>query len=94
MTKRNGGVKEIRIRNIDNKEIGCKDYSFDILIDVKEAMGANLINTVAEKAKEIIASMGIRTGISILSNYCLERMAISSFAIPVEHMSWKGHGGL
>lgn len=51
MAKRNGGVKDIRLRNLDNKVIGNNDYSFDILIDVKEAMGANIINTLAEKAK-------------------------------------------
>ena len=38
--------------------------------------------------------MGIRTGISILSNYCVERTATSSFIIPVEHMQWKGHKGM
>jgi len=51
MAKRNGGVKDIRLRNLDNKVIGGNDYSFDILIDVKEAMGANIINTLSEKAK-------------------------------------------
>lgn len=71
MLQRKGGVKEIRFRNIDSVEIGSKDYSLDILIDVKEAMGANLINTIAERAKEIVSRMGIRTGISILSNYCV-----------------------
>jgi hydroxymethylglutaryl-CoA reductase len=93
MLQRKGGVKEIRLRNIDSLEIGCKDYSLDILIDVKEAMGANLINTVAERAKEILSGMGIRTGISILSNYCVERMATSTFTIPVDQMNWKGYSG-
>lgn len=51
MAKRNGGVKDIRLRNLDNKVMGGNDYSFDILIDVKEAMGANIINTLSEKAK-------------------------------------------
>jgi hydroxymethylglutaryl-CoA reductase len=83
MARRNGGVKDLRLRNLDNKEPGNNDYSLDILIDVKEAMGANIINTVAERAKEIMLSMGIRTGISILSNYCVERRASSSFTIPV-----------
>ena len=59
MTRRNGGVKDIRLRNLDNKELGGNDYSLDIMIDVREAMGANIINTVAEKAKEIMNKMGI-----------------------------------
>ena len=59
MARRNGGVKDIRLRNLDNKELGGNDYSLDIMIDVREAMGANIINTVAEKAKEIMNKMGI-----------------------------------
>ena len=62
---------------------GPKDYSMDVLIDVREAMGANITNTVAEKAKDIIAKMGVKTGISVLSNYCLERRAVSEFMVPV-----------
>jgi degradative hydroxymethylglutaryl-CoA reductase len=57
-------------------------------------MGANLTNTLAEKGKEIVSKMGIKTGISVLSNYCLERKAVSTFVIPVEHMTWKGVAGL
>jgi degradative hydroxymethylglutaryl-CoA reductase len=72
MVKRGGGVKDIRVREIENKAgEGDRNYSLDVLIDVCEAMGANLTNTLAEKAKEIVSKMGIKTGISVLSNYCL-----------------------
>lgn len=37
--------------------------------------------------------MGIKTGISILSNYCVQRRAISSFKIPVKALNWKGIPG-
>ena len=37
--------------------------------------------------------MGIKTGIAILSNYCLERKALSTFDIPVEDLNWKGVKG-
>jgi hydroxymethylglutaryl-CoA reductase len=56
-------------------------------------MGANIINTIAEKAKEVLAAMGMKTGISILSNYCVQRRAISSFKIPVSALNWKGIPG-
>lgn len=56
-------------------------------------MGANIINTLAEKTKDILANMGIRTGISILSNYCVKRKTYSSFKIPVKALSWKGVSG-
>ena len=65
----------------------------DITVDVCDAMGANIINTLAEKTKEIILNMGIRTGISILSNYCVKRKAVASFKLPVDALSWKGIKG-
>ena len=54
-------------------------------------MGANIINTLAEKAKEIVSRMGIKTGISILSNYCVERKSMSQIIIPIEKMEWNVH---
>jgi hydroxymethylglutaryl-CoA reductase len=66
----------------------------DVIINVCDAMGANITNTIAEKAKEIVSFMGIKTGISILSNYCIERKTESKFMIPVEHLAWKGHKGI
>ncbi|XP_031472500.1 uncharacterized protein LOC116244767 [Nymphaea colorata] len=95
MVKRGGGVKDIRIREISDSSNGnFKNYSLDVIINVCDAMGANITNTIAEKAKEIVTFMGIKTGISILSNYCIERTTESKFMIPVEHLSWKGHKGI
>lgn len=95
MVKRGGGVKDIRLRELlSDRSEADKNYSLDILIDVCDAMGANITNTLSEKAKEIVSRMGIKTGISVLSNYCLERKAVSSFIIPVEHMAWKGVAGI
>lgn len=38
--------------------------------------------------------MGIKTGIAILSNYCVERKALSYFEIPVNELKWKGIQGI
>lgn len=95
MMKRGGGVKDIRLREISEcSNANYKNYSMDVVINVCDAMGANITNTIAEKAKEIITFMGIKTGISILTNYCIERKSVSKFMIPVEQMSWKGHKGI
>ena len=75
--KRGGGVLDLRIRELG--EIFSKQYCIDIVINVCEAMGANITNMICERAKEFISSMGIRTGIAILSNYCIERKALSWF---------------
>lgn len=37
--------------------------------------------------------MEIKTGIAILSNYCIERKALSWFEIPVKKMAWKENSG-
>jgi degradative hydroxymethylglutaryl-CoA reductase len=83
MVARGGGVKQLTLRKINSTQKGKDNYSLDITIDVCDAMGANIVNTLAEKAKQIVAGMGIKTGISILSNYCLKRMTYSSFKVPL-----------
>ena len=93
MVERGGGVKQISLRQLKASDKGRGSYSLDIFVDVCDAMGANIINTLAEKTKQIISSMGIRTGISILSNYCVKRKAVSSFKMPIEALSWKGIQG-
>lgn len=84
MVKRGGGVKDLTIRELsEGSNVTHKNYSLDIVINVCDAMGANITNTIAENAKEIINFMGIKTGISILSNYCINRKSISKFIVPV-----------
>jgi hydroxymethylglutaryl-CoA reductase len=85
MVKRGGGVKDLKVRELNSQSLSenNKHYSVDIYIDVCNAMGANITNTIAEKTKEIISKMGVQTGISVLTNYCLERKSVSSFIIPV-----------
>jgi hydroxymethylglutaryl-CoA synthase len=52
MVKRGGGVKDIRLRELlSDRSEADKNYSLDILIDVCDAMGANITNTLSEKAK-------------------------------------------
>lgn len=50
MVKRGGGVYDLRIRKIGPAL--SKQYVVDILINVCEAMGANMVNTVCERAKD------------------------------------------
>ena len=56
-------------------------------------MGANITNTICERAKDLVSKMGIKTGIAILSNYCTERISVSYFELPVKDMGWKGVDG-
>lgn len=53
----------------------------ELLIDVKEAMGANVTNTVCEGISPFIQSLleNSKIGLRILSNLCIERMTRSEF---------------
>lgn len=92
MVERGGGVVDLRVRELDDSK--TKNFSVDIFVNVCEAMGANITNTLCEKAKDYISKMGIKTGIAILSNYCIERKALSYFEIPTKDLGWKGVTGL
>lgn len=53
----------------------------ELLIDVKEAMGANVTNTVCEGVSPNIQSLleNSKIGLRILTNLCIERMTRSEF---------------
>jgi hydroxymethylglutaryl-CoA synthase len=68
----------------------------ELLVNVCESMGANVINTLSEKTAPFIEKMlgQGRIGLRILSNLCTERTTISSFSIPLKCMAWKGAEGI
>lgn len=47
MVARGGGVKQISLRRLSSGPKGNGNYSLDIVIDVCDAMGANIVNTLA-----------------------------------------------
>ncbi len=63
-------------------------------INVCEAMGANIVNTVAEGVAPLLEQLtGARVGLKILTNLCVKRLTTVSFKIPVEALKWKGVEG-
>ena len=50
MVERGGGVTDLRVRELEDTTT-AKHFSVDIFINVCEAMGANITNTLCEKAK-------------------------------------------
>jgi hydroxymethylglutaryl-CoA reductase len=105
MVKRGGGCRALRLRYTNNRlRQGIQDSQLsllvDLLIDCRDCMGANLINTVCEgSAGEILALLkykGIenaRIGLRILSNLCSERRTKAEFILPFTSLSWKGVNG-
>jgi hydroxymethylglutaryl-CoA reductase len=59
----------------------------DLLIDVRDAMGANILNTAAEHLRPRLEELtGGKALMGILSNAARERRAGARFALPLEHL--------
>ncbi|MGX6429531.1 hydroxymethylglutaryl-CoA reductase, degradative [Levilactobacillus yonginensis] len=84
-----GGARSIRVRCL------APDWvSLDLFIDVGEAMGANLVNTLTEAvAADIKAHCDVDILMSILSNYATHSLATASCVVPVDQLRTKTMSG-
>jgi len=74
LSKMNKGAKEISCKEIDTPS--GKMLIVELLIDVGDAMGANITNTMCEAVSSLIEKItGGRTLLRILSNYSTRRIA-------------------
>ncbi|MFP4376783.1 MAG: hydroxymethylglutaryl-CoA reductase, degradative [Spirochaetales bacterium] len=90
MTKRGGGLREIRATWLEATETLRVEFE----VDVQAAMGANLVNTVAERLRPIVEELtGGEVIMAILSNAAPARIANASFALPVEALARAGRTG-
>jgi hydroxymethylglutaryl-CoA reductase len=72
-----GGLRELWSKEINTPRSRMQIVEFSI--DVRDAMGANAVNTLAEKIGSYLKDMIPATmGIRILSNLCVKRMAKST----------------
>lgn len=70
---RGGGVRDIEVRTNDNESKGF--LVIHLLVDTKDAMGANLVNTICEKLAHPLEEItGARIGLKILSNLADRRL--------------------
>ncbi|MEM3676263.1 MAG: hydroxymethylglutaryl-CoA reductase, degradative, partial [Thermoplasmataceae archaeon] len=80
LTRLKGGAKDIQIRRISDR---AKSIVVHLLVDVKDAMGANIVNTMCEAvASAIEERCRCRTNLRILSNLTPHRMAHASAVFP------------
>ncbi len=74
LVKFGGGVKDLRVRKI--KTLKGPMIIVHLLVDVRDAMGANAVNTMAEAVAPYLEELtGGRVYLRIISNYALERTA-------------------
>ncbi len=86
---RGGGARELEVRELGG---GC--VVVHVLVDCRDAMGANLVNTVAEALADRLAELaGARVGLRILSNLCDRRNVRVRCAIPSADLAFDGYRG-
>ena len=74
LKKLGGGVKDLKIKLFEGKSIDSS-LRIHLLIDVKDAMGANIVNLISEKTALFIENLvGIKSILKIVSNLANRRL--------------------
>ncbi len=82
-----GGARDLEVRMIEDSPIG-PFIVIHLIYDVRDAMGANAINTACERlAPQIEAITGGKVHLRILSNLADRRIARSRCTIPVSELT-------
>ena len=84
MAARGGGAKQLTIDVLDENTAAV-----NVLVDTKEAMGANTVNTMAEAVATQLRQQGYQVLMAILSNYGTEALVEAEVAIPVTALATK-----
>ncbi len=86
-----GGARDLQIRLIEQSEIG-PFLVMHLILDVRDAMGANAINTALERIAPRVAEIsGGRVHLRILSNLADRRLAHATCTIPLEALAFEGY---
>ena len=88
LTARGGGARELEVRALPGRII------VHVHIDCRNAMGANMVNTVAETLAERVADLARgRGGLRILTNLCDRRRVRVRARVPVASLVTAGMDG-
>ncbi len=93
LVARGGGARDLSVRILRETPAGPM-LVVHLHLDVRDAMGANLVNTAVEQiGPEVERLTRGRVNLRILSNYTTERRAWAVCRIPVSAFSEKGMNG-
>jgi hydroxymethylglutaryl-CoA reductase len=88
-----GGPKDLEVREIKESPIGAF-LVLHIIVDVRDAMGANAVNSVLEKLTPLVEKItGGRVLLRILTNLADHRLARATVRIPVSALAFEGFSG-
>jgi hydroxymethylglutaryl-CoA reductase len=95
LVARGGGTRGMEVRILESESAnGPGMIAVHLHVDVRDAMGANLVNTIAEAVADRLAELaGAEVGLRILSNLADRRCVRVSARIPVEMLATEGHDG-
>jgi len=90
MEKRGGGYRGMEVTYLESLEV----LRLHFHLDVRDAMGANIINTCAEALRPLVENLtGGRVILAILSNQALGRLTKARFSLPFSALrrgQWAG----
>ena len=93
LVKLGGGPRDITLRKIKDSPIGAF-LVLHLVMDVRDAMGANAINTALERLTPLVESItGGRALLRILTNLADRRLARAECTIPVEVLAFGEYSG-
>lgn len=88
IVKRNGGAENIYVKEFQDKESSINFLTVYIIIDTKEAMGANIVNTMAESLKVPLENITKGKSLfAILSNYATDALITVSCSLSAKTIS-------
>jgi hydroxymethylglutaryl-CoA reductase len=94
LVARGGGARRLSLRRLKHGESGQTFLCVHVHVDVVDAMGANLANTVAERLAPRLAELTAgRIVMGILSNLADERLAHARCEIPWDALAFGGVPG-
>jgi hydroxymethylglutaryl-CoA reductase len=93
LQKFGGGPRDIEVRVIEHSPIG-PFIVVHLIFDVRDAMGANAVNTAAEKLSPLIEELtGGRVLLRILSNLADKRLTRTTCCIPAAKLAFNRYSG-
>jgi hydroxymethylglutaryl-CoA reductase len=93
LKKFGGGARDLEVRVIEESPIG-PFLVIHLIYDVRDAMGANAVNTACERlAPRIETITGGRVHLRILSNLADRRLARARCTIPIKELAFDNYTG-